>query len=168
MEELVQETLPLGKPQVSSEQGNEKADRRGAKSGSPGWGKASPQAWGKARGMGRGLCRKQGKAGVGGAWKHSPGPGGKRRGAVASPREPLSLSGPQCEKAWARAWVFVLMDILKNTRCTLDQTSQTQRINMVFSVGIPMGRPVTSIQRYSPDLSHIGNIIDLKTFLFKL
>lgn len=85
VEELVQETLPLGKPQVSSEQGNEKADRRGAKSGSPGWGKASPQAWGKVRGMGRGLCRKRGKAGVRGAWKHSPGPGGKRRGAVASP-----------------------------------------------------------------------------------
>ena len=99
---------------------------------------------------------------------NSPGPGGKRHGAVASPREPLSLSGPQREETWARDWVFVLMDILKNTRCILDQRSQTQRLNMVCSVGIPMGRPVTSIQRDSPDLSHIGNIIDLKTFLFKL
>ena len=119
--------------------------------------------------MWEGACaRGWGKAGVGGAWKQPRSwwrgvvRGGQPQGAsfhflVHSVRGNLG-SGPG----------FYFDGYLKKYRCTLDQRSQTQRLNTVCTVGIPTGRPVTSIQRDGPDLSHAGNIINLETVLFTL
>lgn len=127
---------------------------------------------GESRGREEACARGWGKAGVGGAWKHSPGPGGGKRCGAGEPAPGSlgSLSGPQCERrpGLGTGVFFVLMDILKNTQCT---GSKIPSPNIIwYAVWVSLGvRPVTSIwRRDCPGLSHIGNIIDLKTFLFKL
>lgn len=118
--------------------------------------------------MGRGLCKRLGEGRGGRSLETAQvlverrGAGGQPQGAsfhflVHSVRGNLG-SGPG----------FYFDGYLKKYRCTLDQRSQTQRLNTVCTVGIPTGRPVTSIQRDGPDLSHAGNIINLETVLFTL